>query len=60
MSKFLFFVIWLAAVLAGIAAFNLIVGVFGLSLAIVSLAVFIIFAIYTSIRARAEEKEPHD
>jgi hypothetical protein len=56
MSKFLFFVIWLAAVIAGIAAFNLVIGVFGLNMAVVSLAVFVFFAIYSSFRTQPEEK----
>jgi hypothetical protein len=58
MSKVLICVIWLAAVLAGIAAFNLIIGVFGLNQAIVSLVVFVIFAIYTSFRGQSEEGGP--
>jgi hypothetical protein len=58
-TKVLIFVIWLTAVLAGFAAFNLIIGVFGLNQAIVALVVFAIFAIYTSFRTQPEEGGPH-
>ena len=58
MNKFVILIIWFAALLAGIAAFNLIIGVFGLSMAVVSLAVFVIFAIYTSFRTQPEEEGP--
>jgi hypothetical protein len=54
------FTAWLVAVLASIVVFNLIIGVFGLNWAIVTLVVFIAFAIYTSLRTQPEEKEPHD
>jgi hypothetical protein len=56
MSRFIKFVVWFAAVLGGIAAFNLIIGVFGLNCAIISLVVFITFAVYTSFRPQPEEK----
>lgn len=53
------FVIWLAAVLAAVAAFNLMIGVFGLHQAIATLVACVIFAIYTSFRTQPEDKEPH-
>jgi uncharacterized membrane protein YuzA (DUF378 family) len=56
MSKLLIFIAWLAAVLAGIATFNLLIGVFGLNQAIVTLVVFVIFAIYTCLRTQFESK----
>jgi hypothetical protein len=59
MSKYLLFLVWLAVVLAGIAAFNLLIGVFGLNQAIVTLTVFVIFSIYSCFRNQSEEKEPH-
>jgi hypothetical protein len=60
MSKFVMFAAWLVAVVAGIIAFNLIIGVFGLNQAIVTLVIFIIFAVYTSFRSQPEENEPYD
>ena len=57
-SKFVMFITWLVAVLTVITAFNLIIGVFGLNRAIVTLVVVIIFAVYTSFRTQPEETEP--
>lgn len=48
MHKFGRFLIWLVAVLAGIAFFNLLIGVLGLNQAIVTLVIFVVFAIYAS------------
>ena len=59
MNKPAIFMAWLATVLAGIAVFNLLIGVFGLSQAIVTLVVFVIVAIYICLRAQSEKKEPH-
>jgi hypothetical protein len=59
MSKLVIFIAWLAAVLAGIAAFNLLIGGFGLIQAIVTLVVFVIFAIYSGFRTQSEESGPH-
>ena len=59
MSKDLLFLVWLAVVLASIAAFNLLIGVFGLNNAIVTLAVFVIFSIYSCFRTQSGEKESH-
>jgi hypothetical protein len=53
-----FFLTWLAAVLAAIASFNLLIGVFGLNESIVSLVVFVIFAVYTCRNTQSERKEP--
>ena len=60
MGKFGMFTIWLAAFLVGIMVFNLLIGVFGINRAIVTLVVFIIFAIFTGWRTQPEEKDPHD
>jgi hypothetical protein len=59
MRRGVMYVTWLVTILAGITLFNLLIGVFGLDLAIVTLVVFVIFAIYTSFRAQSEEEEPH-
>jgi len=59
MSRSVLFVALLVAFLGGIAAFNLIIGVFGLSWAIFTLIAFIFFAIYISFRKQPEEKDPH-
>ena len=59
MNKPVFFLAWLAAVLAAIASFNLLIGVFGLNEAIVSLVVFVIFEVYTCRHTQSERKEPH-
>lgn len=59
LSRFAGFVTWLFAVFGSIAAFNLIVGVFGLVLAIAALVVFVIFAIFVNSRTQPEGKEPH-
>jgi hypothetical protein len=59
MSKFAILIIWLAAVLAGMTVFNLLIGVLGLNQAIVTLVVFVIFAVYTSFATQPEDKEPH-
>ena len=58
MGKSFMLAAWLVAVITGIAAFNLIIGVFGLNWAIITLVACIIFAIYTSFRIQPEEKEP--
>jgi hypothetical protein len=57
MNKPVFFLAWLAAVLAAIASFNLLIGVFGLSEAIVSLVVFVIFEVYTIRRTTLSRLE---
>ena len=59
MSKCVLFLVLVAAVLAGIAAFNLLIGVFGPNQAIVTLVVFVIFAIYSCFRTQSEEGRPH-
>ena len=59
MNKLVIFIAWLITVLAGIAAFNLLIGVFGLSQAIVTLIVVVIFAIYSCFRTQSEEGGPH-
>jgi hypothetical protein len=59
MRKGVVYVALLVTILAGITLFNLLVGVFGLDLAIVTLVVFVIFAIYTSLRTQSEEGGPH-
>ena len=59
MNKLVIFMAWLVTVLAGIAAFNLIIGVFGLNHAICTLVVFIIFAIYSCLRTQSDRKEPY-
>lgn len=59
MNKCLLFLVWLAVVVAAIAAFNLLIGVFGLNQAIVTMAVFVIFSIYSCIRTQSEERGPH-
>jgi hypothetical protein len=53
------FITWLVAVLVGIIVYNLIIGVFGLKWAVVTLIVSILFAIYTSFQTQPEDKEPH-
>jgi hypothetical protein len=57
MNQFIMFVVWLAAVLAGIAAFNLLIGVFGIWPAVVTLVVFVGFAIFSTFRPQPGEKE---
>jgi hypothetical protein len=59
MLRFSMFMVWLVAVLAGIAAFNLLIGVFGIWPAIVSLVVVVGFTIFTSFRPQPEEKEKY-
>lgn len=59
MGKFRMFATWLAAFLAGILVFNLLIGVFGLNRAIVTLVLFIIFTIFTGFRTQPEDKDPH-
>ena len=59
MSKCLLFLVWLVVVLAAIAAFNLLIGVFGLNQAVVTLVVFVIVAIYSCFRTQSEERGPH-
>jgi membrane protein implicated in regulation of membrane protease activity len=59
MNRPVFFLAWLSAVLAAIASFNLLIGVFGLNEAIVSLVIFVIFAVFTCRHTQSERKEPH-
>lgn len=59
MNRPAIFMAWLATVLSGIAAFNLLIGVFGLSQAIVTLVVVVIFAIYSCFRTQSEEGGPN-
>jgi hypothetical protein len=59
MNRPVFFFARLSAVLAAIASFNLLIGVFGLNEAIVSLVVFVIFAVFTCRHTQSERKEPH-
>jgi uncharacterized membrane protein YuzA (DUF378 family) len=59
MSKLFKFVTWLVAMLVGIIVYNLIIGVFGLKRAVVTLIISILFAIYTSFQTQPEDKEPH-
>jgi uncharacterized membrane protein len=58
MNRPVFFFAWLSAVLAAIASFNLLIGVFGLNEAIVSLVVCVIFVVYTCRHTQSERKEP--
>ena len=59
MNKCLRFLVWLVVVLAAIAVFNLLIGVFGLNQAVITLVVFIVFAIYSCFRTQSEERGPH-
>ncbi len=53
------FAAWILAVLGGITAFNLIIGVFGFHEAVGALILFVVFAIYTASRKQPQGGGPH-